>query len=66
MKKNTLLAIISICILAIVNLFWLIQSIASISIDQAVYYRLSQIIGFLEFLAYAGLLPFFVTLYKKQ
>lgn len=66
MKKNTLLAIISICILVTVNLFWFIQSTASISIDQATYYRLSQIIEFLKFLAYAGLLPFFVALYKKQ
>ncbi|WP_409417480.1 hypothetical protein [Flavobacterium sp. PS2] len=66
MKKNTLLAIISICILVTVNLFWFIQSTASISIDPEVHYRLSQIIGFLELIAYAGLLPFFVALYKKQ
>ncbi|MET3020525.1 hypothetical protein [Flavobacterium hydatis] len=66
MKKNTLLAIISICILTTVNLFWFIQSTVSISLDQIAHYRLSQIIGFLEVLAYVGLLPFFVALYKKQ
>lgn len=64
MKKNTLLAIISICLLAAVNLFWVIQS--TISINEEIYYRLSKIMGFLQLLAYAGLLPFFVTLYKKQ
>lgn len=66
MKRNTLLAIISICILATVNLFWIVRSTASISMDQEISYKVSQIMGFLEFLAYAALLPFFVTLYKKQ
>lgn len=66
MKKPTLLAIISICILVTVNLFWFIRSTTLILIDQEVSYLLSKIIGFLELIAYTGLLPFFVTLYKKQ
>jgi hypothetical protein len=66
MKKPTLLVIISICILITVNLFWFTISIASISIDSEISYQFSKITRFLELIAYVGLLPFFVTLYKKQ
>lgn len=61
MKQVTLLAIISLCIQIFIQI--LIMIINYFSFDLGF---ISEIIGLLNFLSLFGMLPFFITLYKKQ
>jgi len=62
MKRVTLIAIISLCLIIITYFVEII--IGFFSLDNMIY--LYRFFGILNLLGYLGLLPFFIKLYQKQ
>lgn len=62
MKKVTLLAIISLCVIIATYFVEFIIGFFDINDIMSVY----RICGVLSLLGYAGILPFFIKLYQKQ
>lgn len=62
MKRVTLIAIISLCV--IIATYFVEIVIGFFNVDDIIYvYRFCSI---LSFLGYIGILPFFIKLYQKQ
>ncbi len=61
MKNTTLIAIISLIAIVLIDFVQIVLSFFEV-------YSLSvfKLFGVLNLIAFAGLLPFFITLYKKQ
>lgn len=61
MKNATLIAIISLIVIVLIDFIQLI-----LSFFEVYSLPVFRLFGFINLVAFAGLLPFFIQLYKKQ
>ncbi|KPE50737.1 hypothetical protein [Chryseobacterium indologenes] len=61
MKNTTLIAIISLIVIVLIDFVQIV-----LSFFEVYSLPVFRLFGVLNLIAFAGLLPFFITLYKKQ